>query len=275
MNNPDGAISQVFRKRKAQQQMAFMPFIAAGDPDLAGTKRLLETLAESGADLIEIGFPYSDPIADGPVIQASYTRALQQKVTVDAIFEMVASLKLPQAPALVAMVSYAIIFRHGIDRFLQQSRESGFAGLIVPDLPTEEAEEFAPQVKAAGLDLIQLLAPTTTAERTRIIVEHSSGFIYCIAVAGTTGERERVAEGLLTQLQQLKEQTETPLAVGFGLGKPAHLKPLRGLADGAIVGSAIVKYLQDLADGSATFEEVLKQVGTLSKQMADAAHQST
>ncbi|WP_339744502.1 tryptophan synthase subunit alpha [uncultured Rubinisphaera sp.] len=265
-------IEAVFRERGPKGQLAFMPFIAAGDPDLPRTAELLKALAGAGADLIELGFPYSDPIADGPVIQASYTRALAQKTTVDGIFEMVQSLKEDSMPPLVAMVSYAIIFRHGTDRFIEQASQAGFSGFIVPDLPTEEASELAPQMQAAGLDLIQLLAPTTTSERTKSIVAHSSGFIYCIAVSGTTGERDQVAGELIEQLKSLKEKTETPLAVGFGIGKPEHLDPLRGVADGAIVGSAIVKHLQQLSDGGKTFEEILHEIEVFASSMAEAAH---
>ncbi len=266
-------IEAVFRKRSPKGQLAFMPFIAAGDPDMPRTGELLKALAGAGADLIELGFPYSDPIADGPVIQASYTRALAAKTTVDGIFNLVSSLKEESLPPLVAMVSYAIIFRHGTDRFIEQASRAGFSGFIVPDLPSEEANELAPLMQVAGLDLIQLLAPTTTDQRTKSIVANSSGFIYCIAVSGTTGEREQVAGELIDQLKSLKQKTETPLAVGFGIGKPEHLEPLRGIADGAIVGSAIVKHLQQFADGEKSFADTLQEIETFARSMAQAAHQ--
>jgi len=274
MTQTSSPIEAVFRERRAQGQLAFLPFIAAGDPDLEGTRKLLRRLAEAGADAIEIGFPYSDPIADGPVIQASYTRALTGKVTVNGIFDLVGSMKGDNLPPLIAMVSFAIIFRHGTERFLQQAKDAGFSGFIVPDLPAEEAAELAGQIRGVGMDLIQLLAPTTTPARTKEIVANSSGFIYCIAVAGTTGERASIAEGLITQLRNLKEQTETPLVVGFGISKPEHLDPLRDVADGAIVGSGIVKSLQKSADGEMSFEAVLDEIETLARSMAEAAHQS-
>jgi len=265
-------IDQVFAALREQQRMAFIPFIAAGDPNLPGTKTLIETLAAGGADLIEIGFPYSDPIADGPVIQESYTRALQQKITVPQIFAAISELNTAELPPLVAMVSYAIIFRYGSQKFIDQAKQAGFCGFIVPDLPDDEASELAPLMHAAGVNLIQLLAPTTTRERTANIVAHSSGFIYCIAVAGITGEREKIADELLDQLRWLKTQTDIPLAVGFGIGKPEHLAPLRNLADGAIVGSAIVKLLQPLTTGEKTFEQVVSDVRQFVESMADAAH---
>ena len=249
-----------------------MPFVTAGDPDLSGTQQLLETLANSGADLIELGFPYSDPVADGPVIQASYTRALNQQVTVHEIFSMMEKLDHDSLPPIVAMVSYAIIYRFGIGKFVEQAGRAGFSGFIVPDLPTNEATELLPAMQKEGLNLIQLLAPTTTHERAMGIVENSTGFIYCIAVAGITGVREKVAEELIEQLRWLKTQTKTPLAVGFGISKPEHVQPLREVADGIIVGSALVNYLQQVADGELTFDEALKQIADFTQQMSNAAH---
>jgi len=252
--------------------MAFMPFITAADPDVETTAELIQTLARQGVDLIEVGFPYSDPIADGPVIQASYTRALNKKATVAQIFAGLKKLDSAKLPPLVAMLSYAIIFRHGPKKFIEQAREAGFSGFIVPDLPGDEAAELFTIVREAGLDLIQLVAPTTPPDRVRQIVKNSSGFVYCIAVAGITGVREQVADQLLKQLDWLKTETKLPLAVGFGIGKPEHIDPLRGKADGVIVGSAVVRYMQDLADGKVTKEAALASIGQLAKAMSDKAH---
>lgn len=249
-----------------------MPFITAADPDAETTLELIQTLAQQGVDLIEVGFPYSDPIADGPVIQASYTRALNKKATVAQIFAAFKTLDAAKLPPLVAMLSYAIIFRHGPKAFVQQAKEAGFSGFIVPDLPGDEAAELFAIVREAGLDLVQLVAPTTPPDRVRQIVKNSSGFVYCIAVAGTTGVRDQVADQLLKQLDWLKTETKLPLAVGFGIGKPEHIDPLRGKADGVIIGSAVVRHMQDLADGKATKEAALGAIGQLSKAMADKAH---
>lgn len=249
-----------------------MPFITAADPDMRTTGDLVRTLADQGVDLIEVGFPYSDPIADGPVIQASYTRALNQKATVKQIFDGFRSLEAAKLPPLVAMLSYAIIFRHGPKKFVADAKAAGFSGFIVPDLPGDEAQELFAIVQEAGLDLIQLVAPTTPPDRVRQIVRHSSGFVYCIAVSGTTGVREQVADQLLKQLDWLRTETKLPLAVGFGIGKPEHIDPLRGKADGVIVGSAVVRHMQDLADGKTSREEALAAVGALAKAMADKAH---
>lgn len=252
--------------------MAFMPFITAGDPDLEVTKRLIQTLSESGVDLIEIGFPYSDPIADGPVIQSSYTRVLNKKTTVDEIFTAISDLETNSLPPLVAMVSYAIILRVGVDRFLTKCRDAGISGLIVPDLPADEASELRSKVVPFDLDLVQLLAPTSTKERTQQIVDSATGFVYCIAVAGTTGEREHVATELVEQLQSVREMTQLPLAVGFGISRPEHIAPLKGNADGAIVGSGIVRQLEPLSEPDADVDSVLQSIGDYAKLMVDAAH---
>ncbi|TWT55595.1 Tryptophan synthase alpha chain [Thalassoglobus neptunius] len=268
----DSRISAVFASLKEQNQMAFMPFITAGDPDLAATQQVIRTLGASNVDMIEIGFPYSDPIADGPVIQASYTRALESKVSVSQIFKALGELDHEELPPLVAMVSFAIVFRTGVDQFLSSCVESGISGLIIPDLPGDEAAEVFEKVKGAGLDLIQLVAPTSPRERVRKILKSCSGFVYCIAVAGTTGERERVADSLLDQLKWLREETDLPLAVGFGISKPDHVEPLRGLADGVIIGSAIVRRFQELADKTLSSEDLQKELTKLAGDMVTATH---
>lgn len=268
-------IAQTFESLQSRGDMAFMPFITAGDPDLAGTQELLRELGRREVDLIEIGFPYSDPIADGPVIQSSYTRALGHKLRVAQIFQSVGELRSETLPPLAAMVSYSIIFRAEPRKFVEQARAAGFAGLIVPDLPGDEASDLFEIVRGGGLDLIQLVAPTTPRERVKQILRHCSGFVYCIAVSGTTGVRERVATELTDQLQWLRQETDLPLCVGFGISQPAHLDPLRGLADGAIVGSAIVRQMQELADGRLTRAEAAQAVGELAAAMSAAAHRGS
>lgn len=251
-----------------------MPFIAAGDPDLPVTELLIRELAAAGADLIEIGFPYSDPIADGPVIQASYTRALNAKVTVSGIFATVADVAKDISTPLVAMVSYAIIFRVGSEQFVKQAATAGFAGLIVPDLPGDEAEQFAALTRGAGLDLVQLVAPTTPGDRAERIVKNAAGFVYCIAVAGTTGVREALPDELQHMLRQLRSKTELPLAVGFGISRPDQIDGLRGLAQGVIVGSAIVRYLEPLATDPRKRDEVMAQIRKYATELAESAHTS-
>lgn len=264
-------IASTFAALKAQGHMAFMPFVTIGDPDVATSIALIRELASRGVDLIEVGFPYSDPIADGPVIQASYTRALSRGLHVNDIFAGIQQLtsSTDKLPPLVAMVSYAIVFRLGAATFVQRAKESGFSGLIIPDLPADEASEVARIIRDAGLDAIQLVAPTTTSSREDHIVQTGSGFVYCISIAGTTGARDQLPEELSGQLKRLRGKTNLPLAVGFGVSKPEQVGPLRGLADGVIVGSAIVRQLERLSSGSPA-ADVLRDVGDFAAKMVAA-----
>lgn len=253
--------------------MAFMPFITAGDPDLETTVAVLKELAQRGVDLIEVGFPYSDPIADGPVIQESYTRALNNGFHVHDLFEALKALSEDSSvtlPPLVGMVSYAIIFRYGAEKFLQEAEAAGFSGLIVPDLPGDEAPEFAEKTKTANLDLIQLVSPLTPEDRTKRIVQAASGFIYCISVAGTTGVRDELPEELTAHLKSLRNLTDLPLAVGFGISHPKHVDTLRGKADGFIIGSAIVKQFAAFSDPSQTAKDVITAIGDYAAEMVAA-----
>lgn len=251
-------VATVFSQARSEGRLAFMPFVTAGDPDLSTTAAVIDELTSCGADLIEVGFPYSDPIADGPVIQAGYARALTSGVTVDAVFELVAGLDSP-AP-LVGMVSYSIVFRYGVEAFVERASTCGFSGLIVPDLPGDEAAALFESTRAVGLDLVQLIALSTTPDRCRRILESCSGFVYCVAVSGTTGERDGVETALLDHLKRLREQTSLPLAVGFGISKPEHVTALKGVADGVIVGSAIVRRLAESASPLSAVSEYAAQM---------------
>ncbi|MBW3541882.1 MAG: tryptophan synthase subunit alpha [Planctomycetes bacterium] len=268
----ESSISLRFAAARAQGRMAFMPFVAAGDPGLETTAALIRELSSRGVDLIEVGFPYSDPIADGPVIQAAYTRALGRGVRVAEIFETIRSVTAaePQTAPLVAMVSFAIMLRWGIDRFLDDSLHSGFAGLIVPDLPGDEAADLAGAAHARGLDLVQLIAPTTPPERAERILAASSGFVYCISIAGTTGVRNELPPELKSQLTWLRDRTELPLAVGFGISRPDQIAALQGAADGVIVGSAIVRRLERLADDPSQRDAVIREIGDFAATMLRA-----
>lgn len=267
-------IAATFERLSASGQMAFMPFLTCGDPDVETTAAMIRTLAESGVDLIELGFPYSDPIADGPVIQASYTRALEHHIKVGEIFSAIDSLDTDELPPLVAMVAWAIVYRYGAEKFAAEAARAGFSGLIIPDLPGDEAGEAFAVMQSHGLDLIQLVAPTTTDERTKRILSSASGFLYCISVAGTTGVRDGLPEELRAQLEHLRTQTDLPLAVGFGISRPEQVDLLRGAAQGVIVGSAIVRMLEPLADGTSTREQVLEELGRYAAEMAAASHRT-
>jgi tryptophan synthase alpha chain len=249
-------ISEVFQTAARESRMAFMPFVTAGDPDLATTAAVLLSLRDAKVDLIELGFPYSDPIADGPVIQASYTRALNGGITVDGIFKMMESLRTEAMPPVLAMVSFAIIFRHGIAEFVEHAAQAGFSGLIIPDLPADEAQDVVKAARQHKLDVVQLIAPTTTAERTKQILAASTGFLYCISVAGTTGVRQELPQELTEQLKSLRAQSKLPLAVGFGISSPEQVKSLEGVADGIIVGSAIVRRMAESGSSSSAATNV-------------------
>jgi tryptophan synthase alpha chain len=263
MNRIDDALARL----KANGRKAFIPFVTAGDPDLKTTGRLVRELASRGSSLIEIGFPYSDPIADGAVIQASYNRALTAGLQISQIFTAARQWAECGVP-LVGMVSYSLVHRRGPERFLDEAKAAGFSGLIVPDLPAEEADTLAPLAAARDVKLILLVTPTTPKERANRIAKLSTGFLYCVSVTGITGERDRLPQELLVQLAWLREQTSLPLCVGFGISKPEHVKMLREAADGVIVGSAFVRKLEQVPKKSA--DDVIADVGELAGSLVKA-----
>jgi tryptophan synthase alpha chain len=238
------AIDDLFARLKAEGKKAFMPFITAADPNLGFTRKLLRKLDQLGCSMAEVGIPYSDPIADGPVIQASYTRALGAKVKLQSIFEQVALERTNLSMPLVSMVSYAIIHRHGPERFVDDAMAAGFAGAIVPDLLVEESGPLSIICKAKKFNLIQLVTPTTPRERALKIAELSSGFLYFVSVTGITGERTELPPDLVDRVGWLRERTPLPICIGFGISKPEHVRLLAPVSDGLIVGSAIVRLIE-------------------------------
>lgn len=245
-------IAQTFAACRSRRKIALMPFISAGYPDLATTAALLPALEAAGADLIEIGFPFSDPIADGPTIQESYTLALAKKLKLADIFQCVGTTRKSVSLPLVGMVSYSIVYRYGLERFATHAKAAGFDALILPDLPPPEAASVCAKVQAAGLDTVLLVAPTTTAERRKQIAALSSGFVYYLSVSGITGERDKLPADLATNVRSLKEVTGKPICVGFGISTAEHVRQLSDIADGAIVGSAFVKRItQHATEGPA------------------------
>ncbi|MBW3596482.1 MAG: tryptophan synthase subunit alpha [Planctomycetes bacterium] len=241
------AIDQVFQQLRSQGRKAFIPFVTAGDPDLDFTADVLRELGKRGCSLCEIGVPYSDPIADGPVIQASYTRALERKIKLREILGMTARVSREIEAPLVTMVSYAIVYRHGLEAFVREAKETGVAGAIVPDLLVEESGPLAEICRREDFSLIQLVTPTTPRERAVRIADASSGFLYCVSVTGITGERRSLPPQLLENIAWLREQTELPLCIGFGVSQPEHVQQLAPVADGVIVGSAIVRRIAEAA----------------------------
>lgn len=243
MPNP---IDSLFARLRSEKRKALMPFVTAGDPDLTFTQQLLRATAKAGADLIEVGFPFSDPIADGPVIQASYTRALKNKLKLADLFASVGEVANASGwtTPLVAMASYSLIFKRGAAEFLKQAQAAGFSGAVVPDLPAEEAEELAKLCREVDFKLILLVSPTTAAHRIDTIVKACSGFVYVVSLVGITGERAKISPDIQALLTHLRSATDLPLCVGFGVSQPEQVRMLREFADGVIVGSALVKELE-------------------------------
>jgi tryptophan synthase alpha chain len=259
------AIDQLFAALRTQKRKALMPFITAGDPDLDFTRDLLVELAAQGASLCELGVPYSDPIADGPVIQASYTRALAKHIKLHDILSMLGKTTPQLSIPVVTMVSYAIIYRHGLAQYVADAQKSGVTGAIVPDLPVEEAAEFAAICRKSDFSLIQLVTPTTPRDRALRIAEQTTGFLYYVSVTGITGERTQLPSDLLENVAWLRGQTPLPICIGFGISTTEHVKLLAPVADGLIVGSAVVRRLADVETKgrAATVKDVGAYVRTL------------
>jgi tryptophan synthase alpha chain len=259
-------IDRLFERLRSQGRKAFMPFLTAGHPDLEATTVLARELANRGADLLEIGFPYSDPIADGPVIQASYTRALARGLQIEDIFSCMRRLDVPIP--LVGMVSYTLVHRRGPEKFVAQSQEAGLSGLIVPDLPVDEAEELTRLAAARDFKLIHLVTPTTPRDRAVRIARSSTGFLYYVSITGITGERASLPAELVDQLKWLRTQTSLPVCVGFGISKPEQVRLLREVADGVIVGSAIVRRAEEI--GRRPLADVAGEIGRFAASLIEA-----
>lgn len=228
-------IKTAFRNGKA-----FIPFVTCGDPSLEVTEQLVYAMADADADLIELGIPFSDPTAEGPVIQAANVRALAGGVTTDKIFEMVRRIRQKTGIPMVFMTYANVVFSYGSERFLKTAAETGMDGLILPDLPYEEKEDFDPLCKQYGLDLVSLIAPTSH-ERIQQIAKDASGFVYCVSSLGVTGVRSNITTDVGAMVQLVKQAQDIPCAVGFGISTPEQAAKMAAVSDGAIVGSAIVK----------------------------------
>lgn len=240
------AISDCFTKLAQNQQCAFIPFITAGDPDLSTTASALQTLDGSGADMIELGVPYSDPLADGPVIQAAATRALSRGTTLDKVLEMLQQVIPTLDAPIILFTYYNPILNRGIEEFLQQIADIGVAGLVVPDLPLEEAATLLQPANKIGIEVVLLIAPTSSTERMEAIAQASQGFIYLVSVTGVTGMRSQIESRVSDLITQIRSITDKPIGVGFGISQPEQAQQVRGWgADAVIVGSAIVKRLAE------------------------------
>ncbi|XP_042428755.1 tryptophan synthase alpha chain-like [Zingiber officinale] len=260
-------ISDTFSRLKEQGKVALIPFITAGDPDLSTTSEALKILDSSGSDLIELGVPYSDPLADGPVIQAAATRALENGTNFDGVISMLREV-IPQLSCPISLFTYYNpILKRGVEKFMSTIEEVGVRGLVVPDVPLEENESLRKEAIKHNIELVLLSTPTTPPERMKEIARASEGFIYLVATVGVTGARASVNLEVQSLLQEIKEATPKPVAVGFGISKPEHVKQVAGWgADGVIVGSAFVKLLGEVKSS----DEGLKQLETFTRSLKAA-----
>lgn len=236
-----GRIEETFARLKAEGRTGFVAFLTVGYPDVESTLRIVPALIEGGADVIELGVPFSDPLADGPKIQKASFHALQQGVTVETCLDVVRKLRASGVEApIVPMGYYNPLLAYGLARFTKDAAEAGVDGLIIVDLPPEESDEMLAACEAAGLRLIYLVAPTSTEERIREVVRRASGFVYCVGVTGVTGERDEIAPGLAEFVGRVRNATNLPIAVGFGISLPKHFEAVARIADAAVIGSAII-----------------------------------
>ena len=254
--------AEAFRNGKA-----FIPFITCGDPSLDVTARIVYAMADAGADLIELGIPFSDPTAEGPVIQAANIRALSGGVTTDSIFDMVERIRRNTDIPMVFMTYANVVFSYGVERFVKKAAETGMDGIILPDVPFEEKEEFDSVCRQYGLDFISLIAPTSH-ERISMIAKEASGFVYCVSSLGVTGMRSDITTDIGAMVKLVKTANDIPCAVGFGISTPEQAKDMAGKSDGAIVGSAIVRLCEKYG------EDCVPYIYEYVKAMKDAVRQA-
>lgn len=246
-----------------ENKKAFIPFITCGDPDLDTTKAVVRAAVENGADLIELGIPFSDPTAEGPVIQGANLRALQGGVTTDKIFDMVKDLRKDITIPMVFMTYANVVFSYGAERFISTCNEIGIDGLVLPDLPFEEKEEFLPLCQKYDVDLISFVAPTS-ANRIAMIAKEATGFIYVVSSLGVTGARSEIKTDLTSIVSLIKENTDVPCAIGFGISTPEQAAKMSAISDGVIVGSAIIRLLEKHGTDAPAY------IGEYVKSMKDA-----
>lgn len=259
-------IKTTFHCLKKKNETALIPYIMAGDPDIATTKTLILEMEKAGCDIIELGAPFSDPLADGPVIQRAALRSLRNHTNIADVLALVADVRAMSAIPLILMTYYNLIFKYGEERFVRDAVAAGLDGLILPDLPPEEAGTLIPPAKKAGLDTIFLLAPTSTDDRIKLVSKVSQGFVYYVSLTGVTGAKIAVQNSIKDSLLRIKSVTTKPVAVGFGISSPDQAAQVAMWgADGVIVGSAIVKVIEEnlgkpeLINNVVAFAKALKQ----------------
>lgn len=249
-------IRKRFEELRKQGKKAFIPFITAGDPDFLTTKALVFELEKRGADIVELGVPFSDPLADGPIIQRSSQRALKKEVSLTRILDLVKDIRGKTQIALILMGYYNLIFNYGEKRFIEKASDVGVDGLIIVDLPPEEAHPLIREARKNELALIFLLTPVSSEERIKLVCESSQGFIYCVAYTGITGDKRKSEESLKDLIAKIHSITSTPVGIGFGISSPSKARKATALAEAVIVGSAIIKKIEKHQGSKTLVEEV-------------------
>ncbi len=264
-------IDHTFRSLAERRQAALIPFLTAGDPSLDITRELMRVAAESGADLLELGVPFSDPTADGPVLQRAAEIGLAAGASLPRVLELVADFRGASQLPLILYGYYNPIFHYGVERFAKDAHQAGVDGILVVDLPPEEADELLVWTRPAGIHFIFLLAPTSGPDRVRTVLRHAAGFVYYVSVTGVTGVRPMLAESVRPVVQRLRRSTDLPIGVGFGISTPAQAAAVAEFADAAVVGSAIMRVV-DTHRGSPS---VVPEVGQFIRQLQDAMQSGT
>ncbi len=264
-------IEETFASLKSADRKALIPYIMAGDPDLETTAELVVELDRRGADLIELGVPFSDPIADGPTIQRAALRALDQGTTLRDIVDTVGSVRAHSSIPIVLMTYYNPVFAYGIEALCRDAARAEVDGLIVPDLPPEEGAELSDACQRHGLAAIFLVAPTSTSTRIELVNRHTTGFVYCVSLTGVTGARGQLADGVNEFMAQVRSRTDRPLGLGFGISSPEQAYDASRLADGVIVGSAIINILEEHAGKT----DMLCSVGEYISSLRDGIDRRT
>ena len=262
-------ITETFDQLKMVERKALIPYITAGDPNLDTTAELVLALERNGADIVELGVPFSDPVADGPTIQRASLRALQQGTTLHGIVDTVASIRGQSRVPIVLMTYYNPVLAYGIQTFCWEAARAGVDGLIVPDLPPEEAEELTANCREQNIANTFLIAPTSTPPRMELVNGHTTGFVYCVSLTGVTGARGQMAEGVDEFMATVRKHADKPLAIGFGISTPEHAREAAALADGIIVGSAIINIMEQCGNES----EMIREVGAYMASLRAAIDQ--
>ena len=264
-------IDETFRALRAKREAALIPFLIAGDPDMETTRELMRVSADSGADLLEVGVPFSDPTADGPVLQRSAEIGLRAGASLARVLELVADFRSASQVPLILYGYYNPIFHYGPERFAADARQAGVDAILVVDLPPEDAEELLVWTRPAGIHFIFLLAPTSGPDRIRKVVRHAAGFVYYVSVTGVTGVRPMLADAVRPAVQRLRQSTQLPVGVGFGITTPEQAAAVADFADAAVVGTAIMRLVDELRGSASVVAEVGAFIRRLKERMQNGA----